>query len=170
MIIVIKALTYLAPSNGKAAAGSRTKPVQKRKPRVCLDLDGVLAHYSGWEGLDQIGSPIPGALDFAWSLAEVADIVIFTSRCSQDNGGETSNSRIDPGRLRVRVIEWLEKYKFPYADVYVGQGKPRAAAFIDDRAVYCSPQNDKQAFDKALKSTRAMLSRSRNGKGTESIS
>jgi hypothetical protein len=140
---------------------------KKRKPRVCLDLDGVLAQYSGWEGLDKIGPPIPGALDFAWSLAEMADIVIFTSRCSLDTGGESPTTRLSPRQLRIKIIEWLEKYKFPYTDVYTGQGKPRAAAFIDDRAVYCSPQKDKNAFKNALESTKAVLSKSK--RNAESI-
>jgi hypothetical protein len=129
----------------------------RRKPRVCVDLDGVLAKYESWRGLDHIGSPLPGALEFAWELNEVADIVIFTSRCSNDNGGQSSNSQIDPGKLRIKVIEWLERFKFPYADVYIGQGKPRAAAFIDDRAVPCSPQKDRNAFENALDSTYSLL-------------
>ena len=150
----------------------RTKtPAQtkKRKPRVCLDLDGVLAQYSGWEGLDQIGPPIPGALDFARELAEIADIVIFTSRCSLDAGGEAPATRLSPRQLRIKIIEWLEKYKFPYADVYAGQGKPRASAFIDDRAVYCSPQKDKAAFKNALQATKAVLSRSRKDVRAEEL-
>ena len=150
----------------------RTKtPAQtkKRKPRVCLDLDGVLAQYSGWEGLDQIGPPIPGALDFARELAEIADIVIFTSRCSLDAGGEAPATRLSPRQLRIKIIEWLEKYKFPYADVYAGQGKPRASAFIDDRAVYCSPQKDKAAFKNALQATKAVLSRSKKDVRAEEL-
>ena len=150
----------------------RTKtPAQtkKRKPRVCLDLDGVLAQYSGWEGLDQIGPPIPGALDFARELAEIADIVIFTSRCSLDAGGEAPATRLSPRQLRIKIIEWLENYKFPYADVYAGQGKPRASAFIDDRAVYCSPQKDKAAFKNALQATKAVLSRSRKDVRAEEL-
>ena len=142
---------------------------KKRKPRVCLDLDGVLAQYSGWEGLDQIGPPIPGALDFARELAEIADIVIFTSRCSLDAGGEAPATRLSPRQLRIKIIEWLEKYKFPYADVYAGQGKPRASAFIDDRAVYCSPQKDKAAFKNALQATKAVLSRSRKDVRAEEL-
>jgi hypothetical protein len=146
----------------KASKSVQKKPaLKKRKPRVCLDLDGVLAQYSGWEGLDQIGPPIPGALDFAWALAEIADIVIFTSRCSLDAGGEEISTNLTPRQLRIKIVDWLEKYKFPYADVYVGQGKPRASAFIDDRAVFCSPQNDKNAFKRALESTRAVISRTR---------
>jgi hypothetical protein len=168
-VMLATRLAKLPRMRKKAAKAARQnghakKTVQKkRKPRVCLDLDGVLAKYDGWEGLEKIGPPLPGALDFAWKLAEMADIVIFTSRCSLDAGGEAPATRLSPGRLRIKVIEWLEKYKFPYSDVYIGQGKPRAAAFIDDRAVYCSPQSDKKAFDAAFESIRTMLSRTRRG-------
>ena len=149
----------------------RTKNVatKKRKPRVCLDLDGVLAQYSGWEGLEQIGPPIPGALDFAWQLAEIADIVIFTSRCSLDAGGEATTTRLSPRQLRIKIIDWLEKHKFPYTDVYAGQGKPRASAFIDDRAVLCAPQNDKGAFKKAFDSTKAILARTKRDVRAEEL-
>jgi len=63
--------------------------------------------------------------------------------------------------MRIKIIDWLEKYQFPYSDVYVGQGKPRAAAFIDDRAVKCSPQTEKDVFKKALAMTQAVLARAR---------
>jgi hypothetical protein len=148
---------------------TRTPATKKRKPRVCLDLDGVLAQYSGWEGLDQIGPPIPGALDFAWELAEIADIVIFTSRCSLDAGGEAPTTRLSPRQLRIKIIDWLEKYKFPYTDVYAGQGKPRASAFIDDRAVYCSPQKDKNAFKNALDATKLVLSKTKKDAREEAL-
>jgi hypothetical protein len=145
----------------KAASVKPKTPKTKitKKPRVCVDLDGVLASYSGWEGPDVIGPPLPGAHEFAMTLAEFAEIVVFTSRCSTDQGGEASRSRISPAKLRSRVIEWLEKFNFPYADVYTGQGKPRASAFIDDRAVPCTPQNDPAAFDAALKRTRSLVRR-----------
>lgn len=151
-------------SAAKAAAPSRTRKPAKtvtRKPRVCVDLDGVLASYSGWEGPDVIGPPLPGAREFAMSLAEFADIVVFTSRCSLDQGGEAPRQPVSPAKLRLRVIEWLEKFSFPYADVYIGQGKPRAAAFIDDRAVPCRPQTDESAFPAALVHARSLLRRSK---------
>ncbi len=130
--------------------------VTKRKPRVCVDLDGVLAEYDGWQGAEKIGKPLPGALEFMRSLAEIAEIIIFTTRCSIDKG-QKSTGRNSPGRAKIRVIDWLEKNKFPFTDVYVGQGKPLAAAFIDDRAVNCSPQTDPKAFVKTLESTRELL-------------
>ena len=149
-----------AASKKQPVRRSSAKPAQKRKPTVCLDLDGVLARYDGWKGPEHIGPPLPGALKFAWSLSEMADIIIFTSRCSQDAGPDGERV-IDPARMKIRIIDWLERYKFPYRDVYVGQGKPRAAAFIDDRAVRCSPQTDNKAFQTALETTRNVLSRSK---------
>ncbi len=139
------------------AAPRKAKPkAPARKPRVCLDLDGVLARYEGWNGAENIGPPLPGALDFANSLSKIADIVIFTSRCSPDAVNETGMA-VDASRMRIRIIDWLERNKFPFKDVYVGQGKPRAAAFIDDRAIACSPQLDKNAFKVALAKTRLFL-------------
>jgi hypothetical protein len=121
---------------------------------VCVDLDGVLAKYDKWKGVDHFGKPIDGALEFMQKLAKISEITIFTSRCAQD---VLEGSRITPGQLRIKVIEWLEKHGFPYTDVYIGQGKPRAAAFIDDRAVHCNPQHDKTAFEEALARTKALV-------------
>ena len=131
----------------------------KQKPRVCVDLDGVLAKYDHWRGADKIGAPLPGALEFAHELAKIADIVIFTSRCSEDRRRNNNGYSLSPAQMRIQIINWLEKHKFPYADVFIGQGKPRVAAFIDDRAVQCSSQKDKDAFDNALDSVKALLKR-----------
>lgn len=134
------------------------KPVKKQKPRICVDLDGVLAKYKGWKGLDHIGDPIPGAKAFVEELDKFAEIVIFTSRCSTELL-EATSSKATLGNLRIRIIEWLERHDIPFADVYVGQGKPRAAAFIDDRGVHCNPQKDETAFDSALKLTKLLVSK-----------
>ena len=146
-------------SKKKAALVPAPAPKKRevtRKPRVCLDLDGVLAQYDKWRGVDHIGDPIPGALEFAKKLAKFSEITVFTSRCAQD---VLEGSRITPGQLRVKVIEWLEKHKFPYTDVYTGQGKPRAAAFIDDRGVNCNPQTNPDAFETALGLTRLLVAK-----------
>jgi hypothetical protein len=145
----------------KNASHAPKKVGQKQKPRVCVDLDGVLAKYDHWRGAEKIGAPVPGALEFARELAKVADIVIFTSRCSEDRSRNDDGYSLSPAQMRIHIIDWLEKHKFPYADVFIGQGKPRVAAFIDDRAVHCSPQKDNDAFDNALASVRSLLKRRR---------
>lgn len=160
----IEALTSLQPSalplpSDAKKIARRIAPKQEplsRKPRVCVGLDGILAKYDHFRGREYIGPPLPGALEFALALAKVADIIVFSARCSPDNAGEEP-SRLSPAQLRIRVIDWLEKYKFPYTDVYVGQGKPRVAAFIDTRAINCNPQTDSGAFDKTLESLKGLL-------------
>jgi len=142
----------------KTIIAKKGKP-RSLKPRICVDLDGVLAKYTHWQGLDHIGEPIPGALKFAKNLAKYADLVIFTSRCSHDSGNDPDMVDLSPGQMRIRVIDWLEKHKFPYADVYIGQGKPRALAFIDDRGVSCSPQRDDEAFKRAFDETLDLINR-----------
>ena len=141
-------------SENLVAAPQAKKAAVTQKPRVCVDLDGVLAQYDKWKGVDHFGDPVPGALEFAKKLSKFADITVFTSRCAQD---VLEGSRITPGQLRVKVIDWLEKHKFPYTDVYTGQGKPRAAAFIDDRAVHCDPQNVSDAFDVSLAAVKSLV-------------
>ncbi len=135
----------------------RSRSDAKRKPRVCVDLDGVLAEYNGWEGLEKIGAPLPGALEFAKQLAKIADIVVFTTRCSGEPDERYEVSRLTPGKARVYVVDWLEKHGFPYADVYTGRGKPRAAAYIDDRAVACRPKYETKAFARALDMTKEII-------------
>src|SRR5215510_4309257 len=135
--------------------------VPKQKPRVCVDLDGVLAKYDHWRGAENIGAPVAGSLEFAHELAKVSEIVIFTTRCSEERTRSDNGYSLSPAQMRIHIIDWLEKHKFPYADVFIGQGKPLAAAFIDDRAVQCSPQKDTEAFDQALASVKSLLKRRR---------
>ena len=137
------------PRKGASRSGTR-----KARPRVCVDLDGVLAKYSGWKGAERIGEPVPGALQFAEALNKFADIIIFTSRCSEDLA---EDSGATAARIRLKIIEWLDRHGFPYHDVYTGCGKPRASAFIDDRAVPCTPQTDPDSFGTALTAARTLI-------------
>lgn len=148
-----------APEKPAKSMVTVNKGMPRQRPRVCVDLDGVLAQYTKWQGLDHIGDPVDGAVEFAKKLNKKADIIVFTSRCSPERI-EEEGAALSAGQIRIRVIEWLEKHGIPYADVYLGQGKPRAAAFIDDRSIHCDPQKDKEAFDSALDSLKGLLRRS----------
>ena len=117
------------------------------KKTVCVDLDGVLADYSmGWKGVDHIGDPLPGAVEFLKKLGKKYSVVIFTTRCNPEINKPESASL-----LRNRVRDWLEEHGFKYDDIYIGVGKPIASAYVDDRAVSCVPQEDgKVAYKRAL--------------------
>jgi hypothetical protein len=138
---------------------AKAKTSSKSKPRVCVDLDGVLAEYNGWEGIDEIGKPLSGAKEFADKLAEVADIVIFSTRCSSEPDSRGAISDLTPGQARIHIVDWLEKNEIPYADVYMGEGKPRVAAIIDDRAINCRPQENGEAYEQTIASLNQMLKR-----------
>lgn len=48
---------------------------------IGVDLDGTLAHYDGWKGVEHIGPPVPAMVDRvkAWR-AEGREVRIFTAR------------------------------------------------------------------------------------------
>jgi hypothetical protein len=82
-----------------------------RQPRnvargwIGVDLDGTLAQYHGWKGLDQIGPPVPVMLERVktW-LDEGVDVRIFTARVC----------RRTKRRVATRAIgDWCERNGLP---------------------------------------------------------
>lgn len=135
------------------------------KPTVAVDLDGVLATYTGWRGIENIGEPIPGAVEFVKKLSEVARVLIFTTRTKEYPAGVPGPSgQPEPDRssahdLMLIVKDWLEKWGFPYEEIYTGQGKPCALCYIDDRAVTCQPQEyGKMEYDGAIRKAKGFIS------------
>lgn len=102
------------------------------KLTVCIDLDGVLAEYNGWKGVDNIGDPIPGAVDFVNDLAEKYRIIIHTTRVNREINNKYTQEELD-----LFVQEWLTKHGFIWNGICP---KPIAVAYVDDRAVVCNPQ------------------------------
>ena len=130
---------------------------------VCVDLDGVLADYSkGFRGLDIIGDPLPGAVEFTHALREKYRVVVYTTRCKEDVGEAAEGDPPNPNRgkkeeLAARIARWLDEHGFAYDEVYVGQGKPWGVAYVDDRAVSCRPQDfGAGEFDNALQECREL--------------
>lgn len=125
-----------------------------RKLSVCVDLDGVLAAYDGWKGIDHIGLPLPGAREFCRRLASKYNVVIHTARCSPSVGGV---HRGDAASLVDRVRTWLDNHGFVYHDIHALEGKPAASCYIDDRAVHCDPQRNPNAYETALAAADALV-------------
>lgn len=112
-----------------------------RKPTVAVDLDGTIAVYDRWRGLEHIGDPIPGAKEFLTALREFAIVLIWTTRCNPEVEDRPEGVTADTlGRI---VRGWLDQHGLPYDDVYTGPVKPLAACFLDDRAVSCRPMDFK---------------------------
>lgn len=90
---------------------------------IGVDLDGTLAQYSGWRGLDHIGKPVPVMLARVrhW-LEEGYTIKIFTARAGEGESG------VAP------VKKWLAENGLP--DLEVTNQKDFAMIELwDDRAV-----------------------------------
>jgi hypothetical protein len=120
---------------------------------VCVDLDGVLAVYDGWKGVKTIGKPIRGAKAFMeWLKSQKVKIVIFTTRCSKE-----FNDGRDIEFLKLQVEKWLKVWKIPYDEIYTGQGKPLAAAYVDDRGISCIPQKKLASYHLTKISIAALL-------------
>ena len=152
-----KAGAALRGKSKKKKATGRKRPKfesRKKRARVCVDLDGVLAAYDGWQGVEQFGDPLPGAIEFTRDLAKWADVIIFTSRCHVNDQTHSAAER------KGLVKAWLDENGFTYSDIFAGQGKPMADAYIDDRAVSCRPQDDGPvAFETAASLAKSLANR-----------
>ena len=121
---------------------------EEHGPTVCMDLDGVLAEYTGWKDGYHIGPPNPGARKLAHMLRD-ADIrvIAFTCRTNQAFEG------YDYAKVAQNIIDWLEEHGLGFIELHEGGGKPFASAYVDDRAVHF-PRNEGAArpiFDKIMK-------------------
>jgi len=85
---------------------------------VCVDLNGVLDRYRGWQGPEHWDPPAPGAQEFLRSLHERGcRVVVFTTRHYRD------------------AQRWLAEHGLlPYVSE-ITDSKPAADVFVDDRAV-----------------------------------
>ncbi len=98
-----------------------------KKKTICIDFDGVIAQYQGWEGEDKFGSPVPGVQSALKVLRkEGFQIIIFTTRGNEDG-----------------LQQYLKENDIPYD--YINEnpeqpkgsnsGKPIADLYVDDRSV-----------------------------------
>jgi len=94
-------------------------PCYKKKPKhVCVDFDGVLAEYTGWQGPEHLGEPRAGARAFLESIIDLGmRVIILTTR--------------DPNAVHA----WLLDYQLHDLVDRVTREKPPALAYIDDRAI-----------------------------------
>jgi hypothetical protein len=77
---------------------------------IGVDLDGTLARYDGWKGIDHIGAPVPAMVERVkeW-VAKHQAVKVFTARVAVP----------EPERSEVigHIHEWLAKIGLPRLDV-----------------------------------------------------
>ena len=87
-----------------------------QKPLICVDFDGVLNDYQGYDE-DDLGNPRPGAELFLKKLSYRYRVIILSARRYSS------------------IIKWLVAHDLWKYVVNVTSYKPPAVAYIDDRAI-----------------------------------
>ncbi len=77
---------------------------------IGVDLDGTLAHYGTWQGIEHIGPPIPSMVTRVkhW-LAEGQEVKIFTARVARLFS--SNHEEMMEGYRAAQVIQaWCEEH------------------------------------------------------------
>jgi hypothetical protein len=78
-------------------------------PWIGVDLDGTLAHYEGWQGIEHVGKPIPAMVHLVKTLlAHGQNVKIFTARVCGTCDCKTPEAHEES--CRVREVRRARKY------------------------------------------------------------
>lgn len=88
-------------------------------PAICIDFNGVIDSYTGWNGKVEDHPPAPNV---RWFLEEIrvrfSTVIILTAT-----------------RPYTKVEDWFIKYELDHLIDYVTNVKVPAVCYVDDRAV-----------------------------------
>lgn len=74
---------------------------------VGVDLDGTLAKYDGWKGIEHIGEPVPAMLARVKAWIDRGDTVkIFTARVCHE-----------PAEVTAHIHAWCKRHGLPPLEV-----------------------------------------------------
>ena len=83
---------------------------------IGVDLDGTLAHYDGWKGIEHIGEPVQPMVERVkgW-LAQDRTVKIFTARVDGGQvaiamGDENGIAHRDVHAVRYHIEQWCQKH------------------------------------------------------------
>jgi SAM-dependent methyltransferase len=114
------------------------------RKRVCLDIDGCLLSFNGWDKGKSYGEPLPGAIEFVRRVNEMCDVVLYSNRICEY---ECDDSRLI---LWKRVGQTMRDFGFPFSSLWIHQGKPVCDFYIDDLAVTVDPLTNSAAYRNAV--------------------
>ncbi len=116
---------------------------------IGVDLDGTLAQYDVWRGIDHIGEPIPEMLERVkqW-LAAGRDVRIFTARAFRMLYPVGTPERAESVTVVGRIHEWLQSHGLPWLPVTCFKDFSMVELW-DDRCVQVIPNTGRRADGKA---------------------
>ena len=108
--------------------------------RICFDLDNTLVTYPTILNDYTSVEPILKNINFLKYLKTFGNtIIIYTARRMKTHQGNIGKINADIGKV---TFETLEKFEIPYDEIYFG--KPYADFYIDDLAVNCFDNLEKE--------------------------
>lgn len=102
----------------------------ENKNQIAIDFDNVIhANSKGFYDGTIYDEPVAGAKEALQQLSIKYDIIIFTAKAKPDRP-------FINGKTGVELIwDWLERYDMLAYIKQVTSEKPRAVAYIDDKAI-----------------------------------
>lgn len=111
-----------------------------KKNRICFDLDNTLVTFPMIKGDYTSVKPIEKNINFLRYLKNFGNtIIIYTARRMKTHNGNMGKINVDIGKI---TFETLDKFDIPYDEIYFG--KPYADFYIDDLAVNCFDDLEKE--------------------------
>lgn len=119
----------------------------KGKKWIGFDLDGTLAEYNGWQGIEHIGKPVKRMCDLAKKLhSDGEEVKILTARVAPRNDGA------DTSKSRKYIEKWCEEHLGFVPDI-THEKDSLMEKLYDDRVVQVIPDTGitiEEAARKAL--------------------
>lgn len=91
---------------------------------IAVDFDGTIAEWTRWTSAEDVGAPIPGAIEFIRALQKAGyRVAIFSARAHDPIG-------------KKAIEQWIKKQGLGDIIEFVTHEKlPDFRLFIDDRAI-----------------------------------
>ena len=111
-----------------------------KKMRICFDLDNTLVTFPLKEGDYTTVDPIQKNIDYLKYLHSFGHtIIIYTARRMKSSNGNIGKVNSSIGKI---TFDTLDKFEIPFDEIYFG--KPYADFYIDDLAVNCFDDLEKE--------------------------
>jgi capsule biosynthesis phosphatase len=111
-----------------------------KKLRICFDLDNTLVSYPKIRGDYTSVEPIEKNINFLKYLKSFGHtIIIYTARRMKTHDGNVGKCMCDIGLI---TFDSLKKFNIPFDEIYFG--KPYANVYIDDLAINCYDNLEKE--------------------------
>lgn len=120
--------------------------MKNNRPYILIDLDGTLAEYTTWKGIEHIGEPVQSELEFVKGMiAADVRVKIFTARVNND-------SAEDNRKAIMAIRNWLEANDLP-RNMEITNMKDWQCIGIRDNIAFPVVTNTGMTYTKALNLT-----------------